>query len=339
MPPAYLSFELVDKVKYYLGMKRALRIAETANRETGRSGVAEVRRFNRFYTGQIGLLDEGLLRSPFSLAEVRVLYELAHREQLSAVELCKELGLDAGYLSRMLRGFSRQGLVRQTRSKEDGRRSVLSLTPKGQRVFAPLDARSNEDVKAMLDRISHPQQQRLLGAMRDIAGILGSTQHRSGAYILRSHRPGDMGWVVHRHGVLYELEQGYDERFEALVAGIVAQFVENFDPKRERCWIAERESERLGCVFLVKKSKTVAKLRMLLVEPSARGMGLGKRLVDECVAFAREAGYKRITLWTQSDLHSARHLYEQVGFKLAQKKKHASWSRKDLMAEIWDLKL
>jgi len=349
--------------------------------------VQAVRRFNRFYTGQIGVLQEHLLHSQFSLTEVRVLYELAHSERVTGVELCQELGLDRGYLSRMLQSFEKQRLIKTTPCPADRRRIFLSLTRKGQKVFTPLDRRSSEEVASMLKRLSPAQQEKLLGAMREIEGALNLTpkptlsqktrkngapceKHltaefaevpqrtqrdaasrqsaispshptpRSGpAYILRQHRPGDMGWVVQRHGELYWKEYGYDERFEALVAKIVAEFIQNFDPKHERCWIAEKDGERVGAIFLVKKSKTAAKLRLLLVEPSARGLGIGKRLVSECVNFGRQAGYKKILLWTQSELHAARHLYEQAGFKRTAQKPHQSWGRKDLVAETWELAL
>ncbi len=304
--------------------------------------VAAARRFNRFYTKQIGVLHEGLLKSPFSLTEVRLLYELAHREQLTATGLGKELGLDAGYLSRILSGFEKRGLIQKTPSPADRRQTLLALTVQGRKVFAPLEARSNEEVTAMLGTLSEPEQKRLGDAMRTIERLLDAGPENRAAsktpYLLRSHQPGDMGWVVHRHGVLYAQEYGYDEHFEALVAEIVAEFIQRFDPKRERCWIAEKDGEIVSSVFLVRKSKTVAKLRLLLVEPAARGLGIGKRLVSECERFARQVGYKKITLWTQSDLYAARHIYEDAGFRLVQKKPHHSWGH-DLVAETWELKL
>ena len=304
--------------------------------------IRDVRRFNRFYTRKIGVLQEGLLSSPFSLSEVRVLYEVAHREKPTAGELCKELGLDAGYLSRVLSSFERQGLVRRERSASDGRQSLLSLTAKGRKVFAPLEARSNAQVAAMLGRLSSKEQKELVGAMRAIEERLCEVAREDAhkvPYVLRTHQPGDMGWVVHRHGVLYWQEYRYDERFEALVAEIVAEFIERLDPKRERCWIAERDGEIVGSVFLVRKSKTVCKLRLLLVEPAARGLGLGRRLVAECVRFGRQAGYKKMMLWTQSELGAARHLYKEAGFRLVGRKAHKSWGRDDLVAETWEIKL
>jgi DNA-binding MarR family transcriptional regulator/GNAT superfamily N-acetyltransferase len=310
--------------------------------------VQHVRRFNRFYTRQIGLLDEGLLNSPFSLTEVRTLYELAHREQSTAVELCKELGLDAGYLSRILRKFEKQRLIEKKVSPQDGRQSHLNLTKEGRNVFKPLDARSTEQVSEIISKVLPNQQEELIHAMQTIESILapdgaermsGERRSEKQAYVLRQHKPGDMGWVVYRHGVLYSQEYQYDERFEALVAEIVAEFVENYNPARERCWMAESNGQIVGSVFLVEKSKTVAKLRLLLVEPSARGMGIGKRLVAECVRFARKAGYKAIMLWTQSELIAARKIYQQANFQLVAEKPHQSWGRNNLVAETWKLKL
>jgi DNA-binding MarR family transcriptional regulator/N-acetylglutamate synthase-like GNAT family acetyltransferase len=301
--------------------------------------VHAVRRFNRFYTHQIGVLQEHLLESQFSLTEVRVLYELAHRNNVTAGELSRDLGLDRGYLSRMLQNFESNGWIKITTAPDDRRKSFLSLTAKGQKAFAPLDRRSSDEVSAMLSRISPAHQTTLLAAMRNIEGVLTPPQPDAAPYILRQHRPGDMGWVVQRHGELYWKEYHYDERFEALVAEIVAEFIQNLDPKKERCWIAEKDGENLGCIFLVKKSAEVAKLRVLLVEPSARGLGIGKRLVEECVRFAREAGYKKILLWTQSELAAARGIYQSAGFKRVGEERHDSWSRKGLIAETWELSL
>ena len=304
-----------------------------------RRNVDAVRRFNRFYTRQIGVLREGLLQSPYSLAELRVLYEISHRPQPTATELCQQLGLDPGYLSRILRAFEKRGLVRKSASRTDARQSLLSLTARGREAFASLDARQNEEVAAILRQLPAVEQARMVGAMGVIEGVLSPGLEPKTPYILRPHQPGDMGWVVHRHGVLYSQEYGYDERFEALVAEIVAQFIGRFDPKRERCWMAEKDGEIVGSVFLVKKSKTTAKLRLLLVEPSARGLGIGKRLVGECLRFARQAGYKKIVLWTQSELPAARHLYQEAGFRLVQHEKHRSWGREKLVSQIWELKL
>ncbi len=300
--------------------------------------VAAVRRFNRFYTQKIGALDEGLLQSPFSLTEARVLYELAHRERPAATELCRDLALDAGYLSRILQGFAKRGLVARVPSKDDGRQSLLSLTAKGKAAFAPLDARSRRENGSLLRDLVPAEQARLVAAMQAIERLLGPPPQNESPYLLRPHQPGDMGWVVHRHGALYAQEYGWDERFEALVAEIVAKFIARFDPKKERCWIAEREGEIIGSVFLVKKSKTVAKLRLLLVEPAARGLGLGSRLVEECLRFARQAGYRKITLWTNDVLHAARHIYLKAGFRKLGSERHHSFGR-DLVGETWELEL
>jgi len=301
--------------------------------------VEAVRSFNRFYTRHVGALARGYLDSPFSLTEARVLYELAHREQPTASEIARELGLDAGYLSRILRDFKRRGLIDRKRSPGDGRRSLLSLTPKGRSAFAPLDARAREQVGAILNTLSETDQTRLVEAMRTVAALLGGAPAEPRTpYILRPHGPGDMGWVVHRHGVLYAQEYGWDERFEALVAEIVAKFIQNFDPKRERCWIAERNGEVVGSVFLVRHSDTVGQLRLLLVEPRARGLGIGSRLVSECVRFAGQVGYRKIVLWTNSVLHAARHIYEKAGFRLVHQEPHHSFGH-DLVGETWELAL
>lgn len=300
--------------------------------------VEAVRRFNRFYTKQIGALHEGLLQSPFSLTEVRVLYELAHRENITASQLAKDLGLDAGYLSRILRRFEYCGFLDRTPSETDGRRSHLRLTQQGRDAFAPLDQRSHDEVAALLSRLPATEQKRLLDAMRAIEKTLAPPLVATTPYLLRSHRPGDMGWIIHRHGVLYAQEYGWDEQFEALVAEIVAKFIQRFDPKRECCWIAERDGEIVGSVFLVRESDEVAKLRLLLVEPAARGLGIGARLVDECIRFARQAGYTTITLWTNDVLRAARHIYEKAGFHLVREGQHHSFGH-DLVEQTWELTL
>ncbi len=301
--------------------------------------IHAVRGFNRFYTRHIGVLREGLLKSPFSLAEVRVQYEIAHRIQPTATELCRDLGLDPGYLSRILSKLEKRGLVRKAISQSDGRQSLLGLTARGRKTFATLDARQSAEVAAMLRPVPPAGQSRLVQAMHIIEAVLGARPEPRTPYLLRSHQPGDMGWVVHRHGALYAREYGYDERFEALVAEIVAKFIQDFDARRERCWLAEKDGAIVGSVFVVKQSKTVAKLRLLLVEPSARGLGIGKRLVDECLRFARQAGYKKMVLWTQSELPAARHIYQQAGFRLVQETPHRDWGRDDLVSQIWELKL
>jgi DNA-binding MarR family transcriptional regulator/GNAT superfamily N-acetyltransferase len=300
--------------------------------------VEAIRRFNRLFTRRIGVLREGLLHSSYSLTEARVLFELANREELSASELVRELGLDPGYMSRTLGGLERQGLVEKVRSETDGRRRILSLTAEGEEAFKVLDRRSREEVSEMLGGLSEEEQRRLLEAMRTIEGIFEKGLKFSEPFVLRPHEPGDMGWVVHRHGVLYAGEYGWDERFEALVARIVADFIDGFDPKKERCWIAEMGGERVGCVFVVKVSDTVAKLRLLLVEPEARGVGLGSRLVQECIRFARNRGYEKLTLWTNSVLDAARHIYEEHGFVLVEEEEHHSFGH-DLVGQNWELAL
>jgi DNA-binding MarR family transcriptional regulator/GNAT superfamily N-acetyltransferase len=300
--------------------------------------AAAVRAFNRFYTRQIGLLRKGYMDSPFSLAEVRVLYELAHQEKPIAAEVAEELGLDAGYLSRVLAGFQKRGLIARKASGADARQSHLWLTRRGRQAFAPLEVKTQQETGAMLAKLSVPDQKRLVDAMQTIQKLLGAPAEAQRPYVLRSHKPGDIGWVIHRHGALYAAEYDWDERFEALVAGIAAKFIHNFDPKRERCWIAEDNGEILGFVFLVKKSARVAQLRMLIVEPSARGRGLGKHLVDECIQFARDAGYRKITLWTQSNLIAARSIYQKAGFRMVLQERKTSFGQ-DLLSETWDLKL
>jgi DNA-binding MarR family transcriptional regulator/GNAT superfamily N-acetyltransferase len=299
--------------------------------------VASVRSFNRFYTKQIGLLRKGYLDSPFSLAEVRVLYEVAHRTSPIASQISKELDLDAGYLSRVLANFEKRGLISR-KPGSDARQSHLSLTARGRRAFTALEDKTQTHAGQMLAKLSDADRNRLVDAMRTIQRLLGGQTEPNRSYVLRPHQPGDIGWVIHRHGALYAAEQGWDERFEALVAQIAAKFVRNFDPRRERCWIAEQEGAILGSIFLVKKSARVAQLRMLLVEPSARGLGLGKRLVDECVRFAREAGYKKITLWTQSDLLAARGIYAKAGFRLVKRQPIRDFGA-ELVSETWDLDL
>ncbi len=310
-----------------------------------RGHVAAVRRFNRYYTRRIGLLGEGHLGSAYTLTQVRVLYELAHRESPTATEIGRELGLDAGYLSRLLREFGRRGLVATVRSKADGRVRLLRLTARGRREFAGLDARAEEEIAALLRGAPATRLEELGGALDALAAALGGEAAVNGAgesspdeITLRPHRPGDIGWVIERHGALYAEEYGYDERFEALVAEIGARFLRRFDPARERCWIAERGGLRVGCVFLVAQARTVAKLRMLLVEPSARGHGLGGRLVSECIAFARERGYRKLVLWTQRELEPARRLYARAGFRLIGEEPHEGFGRPSV-AETWELGL
>lgn len=300
--------------------------------------VEAVRRFSRFYTRQIGLLHEKILRSPFSLAEARVIYELAHHEKTTATELSNELGLDAGYLSRILRDFNKRGLIDKGRSEADGRKNFLKLSENGQAAFAGINARSRREIEATLNNLLPADQARLVRAMQTIEELLGAQPEHKVPYILRPHQPGDMGWVVHRHGILYAEEYAWDEQFEALVAEIVTRFIQNYDPKRERCWIAEKDGDIVGSVFLVKQSDSTAKLRLLLVEPNARGLGIGTRLVNECIKFAQQAGYSKIALWTNNILSAARHIYQKVGFRRVDEQRHQSFGQ-NLVAETWELKL
>ncbi|WP_211474903.1 bifunctional helix-turn-helix transcriptional regulator/GNAT family N-acetyltransferase [Collimonas humicola] len=290
-----------------------------------------VRRFNRFYTDKIGVLHEHLLDSAFSLTELRILYELAHRSALTAADLARELSLNPGYLSRVISGFEKKGLLERVRSETDGRIAQLRLTELGHATFAPLNDASQREVAAMLGTLSVPEQHQLVDAMQQIEGLLGQ---RTSSYLLRDPRPGDMGWVVHRHGVLYAQDYGWNSDFEALVADIVAKYMRDFDAASERCWIAEKDGKVAGSVFVVRHDETTAKLRMLYVEPSARGMGIGRRLVEECLHFAKFAGYKKMLLWTNSILVGARDIYTKAGFEKIAEESHHSFG-KDLVGETW----
>src|SRR5438093_4317192 len=321
-------------LRYRLSMGVVL--ARTASSQR----VAAVRRFNRFYTRQIGLLRETLLESPFSLTEARVLYGRGTQAPTHATALGQELGLDAGYLGRILRGFEQRGLPARPRSRTDGRQSVLALPPQGRKAFARLDGASRHEIGILLQQLPATHQQRLVVSMHTIEQLLGAPppSRREPAYHVRRHRPGDMGWVVHRHGVLYAREYRWDARFEALVAEIVAKFLKQYDPQHERCWIAELDGEIVGSVFLVQRSQAVAQLRLLLVEPHARGLGIGARLVDECVRFARRVGYRKMMLWTNDVLRAARHIYEKAGFQLAHQERHHSFGHA-LVGQTWQLAL
>jgi DNA-binding MarR family transcriptional regulator/GNAT superfamily N-acetyltransferase len=296
------------------------------------------RRFNRMYTRFIGTLNEGLLNSEYSLAEARVLYELATQDAPKAREIADELGMDAGYLSRLLGKFERDGLLKRKASEQDGRYADLTLTGRGRSAFRKLNALSEEQAQTVLGELSPSARMQLIDCMRTVEGILTKTDRRRLPYILRPHRVGDMGWIVHREGVGYAEQYGWDETFEALVARIVDQFITNFDPSRERCWIAEIDGQSVGHIFLVKhpEEPDTAKLRLLFVEPSARGMGLGDALVKECVRFARTAGYKKVVLWTQSILVGAHRIYERAGFRLVNEAPHRSFG-KDLVGQTWEL--
>lgn len=301
--------------------------------------IALVRAFNRDYTQRIGVLGEALLDSPYSLTEARVLYEIAHRPEVTARELAVDLDLDRGYLSRILKRFTAQKLLMQSACAEDGRRRNLTLTPAGKRSFAALDRRSGQQVAAMLSGLDSTSRKAVLSGMqslqRALAGIGMTAPSEPAAMVYRAHRPGDMGWVVQRHGELYFQEYGWDQTFEALVAEIAADFIRRLNAQRERCWIAEYAGRRVGCVFLVAGEAGAAKLRLLLVEPEARGLGVGRRLVAECVEFARAADYGRIVLWTQESLAAARHLYSQAGFHRTLAEPHHSFGH-DLVGETWE---
>jgi DNA-binding MarR family transcriptional regulator/GNAT superfamily N-acetyltransferase len=301
--------------------------------------VDAVRRFNRFYTRKIGVLHEGLLGSALSLTEGRVLYELAQSQPTTATAIGIELSLDSGYLSRILGGFEKRGLIERRPSEGDGRQIIVALTERGLEMFATINARSHGEIAAILARLSGADQQRLVAALGTIENLIGDRlKPGEPSYILRPHQPGDLGWVVHRHGALYAEEYRLDTTFEALVARIVAEFIENFDARRERCWIAERDGEIVGSVLLVKDGEEIAKLRVLYVEPKARGLGIGGRLVAECIAFARRAGYRKIALWTNDVLISARRIYQAAGFQLVREEPHHSFGR-DLVGQDWELPL
>lgn len=300
--------------------------------------IGVIRHFNRFFTRQIGVLREGLLHSPYSLTEARIIFELANQSNLTASDLGHELGLDAGYLSRILNKLEQQNLVEKTRSDSDGRQRLLSLTTEGQNAFSLLNSRSDDEVSEMLSELSARDRIRLCDAMHTIEGILNHGFKYAEPFYLRHHEAGDMGWVIHQHGLLYNQEYGWDTSFEALVAQICADFINHYDPQKERCWIAEMQGEQVGSIFCIKVSEEVAKLRLLLVVPKARGLGLGTRLVQECIRFAKRSGYKKLTLWTNDILVEARRIYEKNGFKLVEKERHHSFGH-DLVGQNWDLML
>ncbi|HWD56819.1 MAG TPA: bifunctional helix-turn-helix transcriptional regulator/GNAT family N-acetyltransferase [Stellaceae bacterium] len=300
--------------------------------------IAAIRRFNRFYTQKLGVLSEAFLNTPFSLTEARVLHALAHRDGATATWLGRELDLDPGYLSRILRDFERQGLILRNPSLQDGRQTLISLTPDGREAFAPLDRASQSEIGNLLAPLAEADQDRLVAAMRAISGLLGDAQEAGAAFILRPHRPGDMGWVASRHGALYNEEYGLNHKMEAYVADVVAKFLRELDPGREHCWIAEQDGAPVGSVMLVRENDEVARLRMLIVEPKARGFGVGRRLVEECIRFARQAGYREVTLWTHSILTAARRIYASVGFEIVETETHDEFGP-ELLGETWTLRL
>jgi DNA-binding MarR family transcriptional regulator/GNAT superfamily N-acetyltransferase len=306
--------------------------AETTQNER----VTAVRAFNRLYTSIIGLLHEGLLRTPYSLTEARVIFELAQRDASELANLRRVLNIDAGYMTRILARLETDGIATRERSRADARRQVIALTDRGREVFEMLDQRSGEEIRALLSRLTEDDQGRVIGAMGAIRRVLEGSPRPEPC--LRPPRPGDFGWVVQRHGVLYAAEYGWDESFEALVARIVADYVDHRDPKRERAWIAEVDDEPVGCVFCCRKEENVAQLRLLLVEPGIRGMGIGTRLVDECVRFARRTGYRHLMLWTNDVLEDARRIYERAGFELVEEEPHRSFGH-ELVGQNWRRKL
>ena len=319
----------------------------TTTASTAAAHVASLRRFNRFYTRRIGVLDEHLYGTPFTLPQTRVLWELAHHEGTTATELARALDLDPGYLSRLLAALKARRLVRAQRSPADARQSLLFLSATGRKAYAAMNAQSEQQIQGLLSPLDEPNRRRLLQATGTIESLLGGAARKEAApYLLRAPQPGDIGWVIARHGALYAAEYDWDLTFEGLVAQIAGRFVEQFDAKREACWIAERHGENVGCVFLVqarddktgKPERGTAQLRLLIVEPSARGLGIGARLVAECERFARQAGYRRIKLWTQSILVAARAIYAKAGYQLVSSEPHKSFGA-DLMGEMWELTL
>ena len=305
--------------------------------DTGLSGRIEaVRAFNWFYTRRIGVVQEGYLQSRFSLTEVRVLYELAHGDGLTATQIGAALHLDAGYLSRMLRSFEQDGLLTRGASETDKRQTILTLTVAGRAAFAPLEQRSQQGIGEMLSALPEPAQDAVVGSMQTITRLLSNSLDRT--WTTRHPAPGDIGWVIARHGAVYAQEYGFDHRFEALVAQVAGAFLNQHDPARERAWIAHRNGIALGSVFLVRKTDDIGKLRLLLVEPSARGLGIGKRLVDDCIGFARQAGYRRLTLWTNDILLAARNIYRAAGFCLVSSAPHSDFGP-PMVGEEWEREL
>jgi len=300
--------------------------------------IHDIRRFNRMYTMKIGLLNKGLLKTRFSLSQARVIFEIAQQEKTNSSEIAQKLGLDNGYLSRILSGFKKDGLITKEKSNIDGRQWILKLTAKGKKDFQNLNNRSSEEVREMLEHLSSEEQYQLVNAMHTIDRILNPKSNQSPFFLIRQHRAGDIGWIVNRHGVIYSEEYGWDETFEALTAEILAKFIQDHDPKRERIWIAEQDGEKVGSVMIVDEGNQVAKLRLFRVEPKAREKGIGKKLLEECINFSKRNGYKKIRLWTQSNLLAARHLYLKYGFKLTEEEPSTRFGY-ELVSEVWELKL
>lgn len=303
-----------------------------------REDVEHLRRFNRFYTRRLGVLQKRFLGSDFGLLEVRVLYEIAQDKNVSASALVDELDVDPGYLSRILHRFEEQGLVRKQRSDADARRSILSLTAKGRRVMERLDKRQHDEVASMLQDLNESDRRRLVAATDAVQTLLEPVRATQTSFVLRDPRAGDIGWVVERHGAIYATEYGWNEQFEALVAEIAGAFLKQHDSVRERCWIADLDGRNVGCIFVVAKDATVAQLRLLLVEPDARGFGIGRALVRECIEFARAVGYRKMTLWTNQVLDAARHLYQEAGFELVREEPHERFGSA-LVGQTWELQL
>jgi DNA-binding MarR family transcriptional regulator/GNAT superfamily N-acetyltransferase len=320
-----------------LSLTKAKKTLMEATVAADRERVEAVRAFNRFWTNRIGALNSGLLGTPYSLTEARIIFELAHGGSMDLAHVRKKLEIDAGYLSRLMTRLKERGLVEAKPSMSDGRRQVVRLTQRGRAAFEDLDARSIRQVERMLSDFTEEDQRRFISALATIRGLFDPAPGTS-PYVIRPLRPGDLGWVVHRHGVIYAQEHGWDESFEALIARVVAEYVESRDEGRDNAWIAEVEGYPAGCVFCVKKNEKVAKLRLLLVEPRARGMGIGSRLVEECIRFAKRAGYEQVTLWTNDVLTSARRIYEAAAFRLVDERPHHSFGH-DLVGQDWLLDL
>lgn len=301
--------------------------------------VAAVRRFSRFYTRQLGILADGILHSPYTLAEVRVMYEIAHGENVSAVDLTDQLRIDPGYLSRIIRKLERLKLIERARCNSDRRRSILALTAKGKAEFGQLDIQQDRDVELLLRGIGAQRRRKLVSALRLVQDELGADREPKAPARLRTAEPGDLGWIVHRFSRLFWEEYRYDQRFEGLVAGIASDFLKRVGEDRQRCWLAERDGEILGAVLLMEKSRTIAQLRLLYVEPAERRRGLAERLVSEAISFARGARYRQLMLWTQSEEKDARRLYERLGFRSGARRAHRAFTQRKITAETWELKL